>query len=872
MIIMGKDYQEMPAGFEQVSETPTRAIILTDMQGAIVEANQGALAILGFTSKADLLGKNIADLIVPDQRHDFQRDLSRVLTEGVISRVDYSLRMPDGREFPVKLEASPLKDADWNTVNIIFDIRNIAVWRQVREAMGVFSFLLNSVSEVLVAWDSDFTITDWNLAAERVYCLKASDTIGRKLQEVIEVVEEYPGQNLERFRRLNDEEIYEAEETHRTKNTEVRLSVRIKAIVQDGLRCGWVAIGTDLTKRRQIARRIITLDAAVASSLNAIAIADLNGNLTYVNDSFLKLWDYQSRAEVLGKAMTDLGSSEEMIKTIVKEIEQGKNWSGELSTRRKDGSTFDVQLSASLATDKTGKPLCMVASFIDITEAKKAQESLRDSQAFIWVLLENSHHPMLVINPDTSIRYANPALEKLTGFAAVELVGKKAPYPWSIPESMPRTRREFRVAMSRGPKWFEELYRTRYGKHFWVEVTSAPVMRDDKLAYYMVSWVDITDRRLIEEELTKERDLQKTYLDTVGVMVATVDSHGKINMVNKKGCEILGYSKKQLVGQNWFNLLVPQRMRTDTRRSFHALMNENVSVARHSEGILVTKSGEERLFAFTNTLTLVPGKKTSQILISGEDTTELRKTQEQLEHSHLLASLGEMTAGIAHEVNNPLGSILLYSELLMATDAPSKLKKDLKIIHDEAKRATKIMTDLLIYGRRTQPKVRRVNLNSLIKKVLAMRRYQHKVQNVTVSTDLGDVPLYVRGDSSQLLQVFMNIILNAEDALREHKGGQIIINAKSSNKWNIISISDNGPGIPPELINQIFYPFFTTKPVGEGTGLGLSICYGIVTAHNGLIRAESNKMGGATFVIELPVVQMKSVKNHNRPKGENKQV
>jgi signal transduction histidine kinase len=312
--------------------------------------------------------------------------------------------------------------------------------------------------------------------------------------------------------------------------------------------------------------------------------------------------------------------------------------------------------------------------------------------------------------------------------------------------------------------------------------------------------------------------------------------------------------------------------RKEVRKIFRTLFSQvSPNGAKHYESVLMTKNGEEKLFAFTHTLIRVPGKKAAQILISAEDTTELHKTREQVEHSHLLASLGEMTAGIAHEVNNPLGSILLYSELLLASDVPPQVKKDLKIIHEEAKRATKIMTDLLIYGRRTKPQVRRVNLNGLVKKVLEMRRYQHKVQNIKVTVQLADAPLYVKGDSSQLMQVFMNIVLNAEDALREHKGGSIIVNTQANTRWAKVLISDDGPGIPEDLINQIFYPFFTTKPIGEGTGLGLSICYGIVTAHNGLIRAENNTMGGATFVVELPLLTHRAGKmgNGNGKKNYN---
>jgi signal transduction histidine kinase len=237
------------------------------------------------------------------------------------------------------------------------------------------------------------------------------------------------------------------------------------------------------------------------------------------------------------------------------------------------------------------------------------------------------------------------------------------------------------------------------------------------------------------------------------------------------------------------------------------------------------------------------------------DITELKKTQEQLKHSQVLASLGEMTAGIAHEVNNPLGVVLLYSELLLRDDMPRQAKKDLKVIHDEAARAAKIMTDLLTYGNAVKFQVRRLNLHKILQKVLDMRRYQERVQNIITSSNLRDDPLYVNGDSSQFTQVFMNLILNAEEALRERNGGNILITTQIDREWAKVSIADNGAGIPEENLNQVFHPFFTTKKIGEGTGLGLSTCYGIITAHGGLIRAENNEMGGATFTVELPLAK-----------------
>jgi signal transduction histidine kinase len=153
--------------------------------------------------------------------------------------------------------------------------------------------------------------------------------------------------------------------------------------------------------------------------------------------------------------------------------------------------------------------------------------------------------------------------------------------------------------------------------------------------------------------------------------------------------------------------------------------------------------------------------------------------------------------------------------------------------------------------------MRCLNLHRIIKKVVNMRRYEERVHNITTSSNLLDDPLHVIGDSSQLMQVFMNLMLNAEEALKKSDGGNIIIDTQRDRGWARISIADDGTGIPQGDLKQVFYPFFTTKQVGAGTGLGLSTCYGIITAHNGLIRAENNEMGGATFIVELPLAEVR---------------
>jgi len=363
----------------------------------------------------------------------------------------------------------------------------------------------------------------------------------------------------------------------------------------------------------------------------------------------------------------------------------------------------------------------------------------------------------------------------------------------------------------------------------------------------------LTRARNAEAALREQESQAAHYLDTVGVMLAIVDADESIALMNRKGREILEYEEEDLIGRNWFDTMVPQKRRGKARQAFHRMLGGEEGALLGIEDSLVARHGDARTVEFHNTVIRDPAGRVTGVLLSGRDVTELRKTRELLQHSQLLASLGEMTAGIAHEVNNPLGSILLYSELMATADVPPETKQDLKIIHEEARRATQVMTDLLAYSRREKSSVRRVDLHTILRKMLDMRRYTEKIQNISVTTSFQEGALHVKGDASQLMQLFMNLMLNAEEVLRETSGGSVVLSTRTEGEWATVSVSDNGPGIPPDDLPHVFYPFFTTRRIVNGTGLGLSTCYGIVTDHGGLIHAENNSTGGATFTVELPL-------------------
>jgi len=227
--------------------------------------------------------------------------------------------------------------------------------------------------------------------------------------------------------------------------------------------------------------------------------------------------------------------------------------------------------------------------------------------------------------------------------------------------------------------------------------------------------------------------------------------------------------------------------------------------------------------------------------------------REQLLQSEKMSAIGQLVSGVAHELNNPLTSVVGFSELILSeTSLPPMVKHFAENIAQQGARAAKIVQNLLTFARKRKTQKALTNINELVEKTLELRSYEHKVNNIEVITELSPTLPYVLCDPSQIQQVLLNLIINAEQAMLEaNNRGCLTISSMSVNGKVRVSVIDDGPGIPPEVLPRIFDPFYTTKEVGKGTGLGLSICYGILTEHGGNIWAESGR--GGVLILELPV-------------------
>ncbi len=242
----------------------------------------------------------------------------------------------------------------------------------------------------------------------------------------------------------------------------------------------------------------------------------------------------------------------------------------------------------------------------------------------------------------------------------------------------------------------------------------------------------------------------------------------------------------------------------------------------------------------------------------GKDMTRLRNITEQLINHEKMASVGEMAAGIAHEINTPLGIILGYAQLMLDDfEKGSEGYESVEIIERQTKACRRIVADLLKFSRQTESTKAVIDINAVISNVLAVTEHNLNINKITVNQHFEEDLPKIYGDAEKLQQVFINLINNAQYAMPG--GGNLVITTASGDRDVLVTVTDNGTGIPAEIKNKIFAPFFTTKEVGKGTGLGLSVTFGVIQEHNGFIAVESPVPGedgtvqpGTQFLITLP--------------------
>jgi PAS domain S-box-containing protein len=516
-----------------------------------------------------------------------------------------------------------------------------------------------------------------------------------------------------------------------------------------------------------------------------------------------------------------------------------------------------------------------------LSRQKQTEEALLCSEEQNLLLQKHANEGIIIVQNGV-IKFANPRAVRFLAHKDKELYSRK------FIEFVHEDDRQIaarRLASINGkqmsPIYYTYRFITKRGNIKWAEATSTEFIWEAKPAV-LVFLTDVTGHKKTEEALRTSEERYRTILEDMEKGYYETDLNGNVTFANDTIRHVLGYSNKQIIGTNYRKYAYDE----ENVRKMYKYTNIVFKTGRPAKWFSLeyrTKSGEKRFME----VSIAPKFDEHREMVGFRgiinDVTERKAIEQQALVTNKLASIGELASGVAHELNNPLTTVMGYAQLLMdSKDVPGHVKSDLDKIYQESQRAAKIVQNLLSFARRRKPEKTYFDINDLVQKTLDLRSYELKVNNISVRINIElDMP-EIKADYHQIQQVILNMLINAEQALTEmRRQGKITITTSTVKDRIIINIVDNGPGIPKNNIDRIFDPFFTTKEAGKGTGLGLSVCLGIVTAHGGNMYVESEKGKGAAFTIELPISVVEeteielipvAIENTSRPRqtaGEN---
>jgi PAS domain S-box-containing protein len=624
---------------------------------------------------------------------------------------------------------------------------------------------------------------------------------------------------------------------------------------------------SDIHQSKQDREAIDRLSQVAQQVPISVLITDHEGNIEFVNEALQELSGY-SLEEVLGQNPRIFKSGESpdsYYKVMWETIAQGKEWRGVFHNKRKNGELYWESVLIFPLKDINGKVSNFIGLKEDITEKKQLESTLIDHERLIRSVVNNLKDGLIISSTDGNIQLFNKGAEEIFGYKAEEVMDK--PVEVLMDESnkakhdigFARFNRAKKISPHNAS--MEVVAQKKDGTPVPIELTLTQMeQRGELLAIGLVR--DISERKEAERKHQESEGRFRTMFEENPLGVAVIESlTGKILSVNPRFAEIVGRDDGELLTLDWMHITHPDDVQED-------LDNMKLVNSGETEGFNMIK----RYFLPDNSIVWVSltvhkmpttDKDCPIHLCMVEDITERKEAetkmvsaQKQLMAAQKLAGVGELAAGVSHEVLNPVNIISVHTQMLQRkTKDDANIQKFCDKIKHEIERIQKIMSSLLAFSRKGEVETETGSLRGHIENVLGLVEEEYKLDNIKIVRDWCDTLVDISFDSDKIRQVYLNLIHNAKHAMPD--GGTITVGCrgvKGANKnFHQFTFTDTGAGMSEETRLKIFEPFFTTKPEGEGTGMGLSVIHGIIEEHGGKIRVESEEGKGTTFIISLPI-------------------
>jgi PAS domain S-box-containing protein len=627
----------------------------------------------------------------------------------------------------------------------------------------------------------------------------------------------------------------------------------------------------DVTSRVSVEaelRRQQTLYRLIAeNSSDVIALIALHGGqFTYVSPSSEHVLGY-APDEMVGLewwTLLDQGDRDR-VSLAVESVRERRTITEAVRVRRKDGTWIWLEARADAVLEDDGDIVGYRITARDVTEHRAASLALVESEAKYRLLAESIDDIVCLQDLDGTALYYSASTEKALGFTPAELVGKDV-FALTHPDDLAKLAGDAYLAVLRGETPLVEWRcLTKDGAYIWVETHTALLRNEGGIPDRLLSVTrDIEARKRAQEALRQSEERMGALIARAAYGIYRSTRDGRYLDVNPALVTMLGYES------------IEELMRLDLQHDLYVDPDERTRcLAAIDSGAypewfdLTWRRKDGTPIAVRLSARAARDAQGDVLWYEGiaENVTERLRREAVVRRAERMASLGHTLAGVAHELNNPLAAISGFAQILLKTSLPQEDRRAIETIHREAKRAAKIVKDLLTFARRQESSERhRVDLNDIVRYIADTQRYAMETHGLLCELVLSDEPAFVAADAAQLEQVMLNLLVNARQALeamtaavstgRVASGAMrtpmIVIRTAVRGSSVALEVTDNGPGIAAAELPRIWDPFWTTKEEGEGTGLGLSVVHGIVTGHGGTIDVESRIGVGTTFIVSLP--------------------
>ena len=550
-------------------------------------------------------------------------------------------------------------------------------------------------------------------------------------------------------------------------------------------------------------------------------------------------------------------------------IEAGRVWNMEFRIRRSDGVERFMRFSGEFTLDKNGKPLKCIGVHQDITDQKRSESALKESEFRFRSFVENANDIVYALSPDGLFTYVSPNWLEFMGEPADDAIGNSF-IPYVHSDDVHLCQQILYKVLKSGQKQSSVEYRIKHpdGSLRWHVSNGSPMKdKEGNITGYVGIARDVTEKKQSEKAILESEERYRKLVNTAPYGIQLTDRNGKIIFSNPAHHKIQGYENGQLIGKYIWELMADDQYRLKAKSFYQKLIKEQPRPEVYFNRDF-TRDGREIDVQINWDYIRNPEGEVEGIISIISDITKQKALESSLRQAQRMESIGNLAGGIAHDFNNILFPIIGLSEILLE-DLPhgSQERENAEEIYKAGKRGSDLVKQILAFSRQSEHKMMPTRIQNILKEVSKLSRSTIP-SFIEIKQDIQEHCGIVLADPSQIHRIVMNIITNAYHAV-ESTGGQISIALKQTTledpelieinlapgAYAVLSVSDTGHGMSEEIIGKIFDPYFTTKAQGKGTGLGLAVVYGIVKEHGGAINVYSEIGKGSTFDIYLPLMK-----------------